>query len=168
MYKKGWRGINIDLNPLTIELFDFFRNKDININAAISDVEEIKTMYFIDELNTQNTLETNHLSFLKNHHGVKDEEISISKIKTKRLDSILDKYDFVEIDFMNIDVEGHELNILNSINFSKYRIKFICIEMINHNDMAISVNKKLTLILNKNQYILEKKIDFNYIFKKKD
>ena len=32
MYKKGWRGINIDLNPLTIELFDFFRNKDININ----------------------------------------------------------------------------------------------------------------------------------------
>ena len=76
MYKKGWSGINIDLNPLTIELFNFHRNKDINVNAAISDKEENKTLYFVDELNTQNTIETNHLLFLKNHHGVKEEEIS--------------------------------------------------------------------------------------------
>ena len=47
MYKLGWRGINIDLNPLTIELFNFCRRGDININSAISDVEEIKKLYFI-------------------------------------------------------------------------------------------------------------------------
>ena len=75
MYKLGWHGINIDLNPLTIELFNYFRTKDININAAISDNEENKTLYFIDELNTQNTLEANHLSFLKNHHNVKRRNI---------------------------------------------------------------------------------------------
>ena len=68
MYKLGWRGINIDLNPLTIELFNFCRREDININSAISDVEEIKKLYFIDELNTQNTLESNHLLFLKDHY----------------------------------------------------------------------------------------------------
>ena len=51
LYKSGWRGINIDLNPLTIELFDFLRTEDININAAISDTEELKTLYFLDELN---------------------------------------------------------------------------------------------------------------------
>ena len=39
----------------------FFFTLDININADISDNEEIKTLYFIDELNTQNTLESNHL-----------------------------------------------------------------------------------------------------------
>ena len=76
MYKQGWCGINIDLNPLTIELFNFFRTKDININAAISDKEEIKTLYFINELNTQNTLEANHLSFLEKHHNIKQEEIT--------------------------------------------------------------------------------------------
>ena len=36
-YKKNWTGINVDLNPITIELFNFFRSKDININCAISD-----------------------------------------------------------------------------------------------------------------------------------
>ena len=166
MYKSGWRGINIDLNPLTIDLFNFARAKDININAAISDKEEIKTLYFVDELNTQNTLEANHLSFLKNHHNLKEEEISQQEIKTKRLDRILDDYNFNDIDFMNIDVEGHELHVLNSIDFVKYRVNFICIEMIDHNDQAKLINEKLNEILLKNDYILEKKIDFNFIFKK--
>ena len=166
MYKSGWRGINIDLNPLTIELFNFARAKDININAAISDNEETKKLYLIDELNTQNTLEANHLSFLKKNQNIKEEEISQHEIKTKRLDKILDSYNFNDIDFMNIDVEGHELHVLNSIDLLKYRIKFICIEMIDHNDQAKLVNEKLSIILNKNGYFLEKKIIFNHIFKK--
>ena len=168
MYKRGWHGINIDLNPLTIELFNFIRIRDININAAISSKEETKKLYFLDELNTQNTLEVNHLSFLKKHHNIKEEEISQHEIKTKRLDKILDSYNFNDIDFMNIDVEGHELHVLSSIDFFKYRIKFICIEMIDHNDQAKLINKKLSTILNKNDYFLEKHIGFNYIFKKKD
>ena len=168
MYKNGWRGINIDLNPLTIDLFNFSRRNDININAAISGNEENKTLYFVDELNTQNTLEANHLSFLKNHHNVREEEISKQIIKTRRLDKILDSHNFNDIDFMNIDVEGHELHILNSINFLKYKIKFICIEMIEHNDQAKLINEKLNAILEKNNYVLEKKLDFNFIFKKKD
>ena len=167
MYKNGWRGINIDLNPLTIDLFNFARSKDININAAISDNEENKTLYFVDELNTQNTLEANHLSFLKNHHNLKEEEISHQEIKTKKLDKILDTYNFNDIDFMNIDVEGHELNILNSIDFNKYRINFICIEMIDHNDQAKLINEKLNIILEKNNYVLQKKLDFNFVYKKK-
>ena len=56
MYKKGWSGLNIDLNPLTIELFNFMRPRDININIGISDSEEEKRLFYIDELNTQNTL----------------------------------------------------------------------------------------------------------------
>jgi len=166
MYKRGWYGINIDLNLLTIELFNFARAKDININAAISDIEESKKLYFMDELNTQNTLEANHLLFLKNEHNIKNEEISQKEIKTKRLDKILDNYNFNDIDFMNIDVEGHELNVLNSIDFFKYRIKFICIEMIDHNDHAKLINEKLNEVLLKNNYTLEKKIGFNFIFKK--
>tara|TARA_B100000780_G_scaffold252000_1_gene198893 strand:- start:77 stop:805 length:729 start_codon:yes stop_codon:yes gene_type:complete len=166
MYKKGWNGINIDLNPLSIELFNFARTKDININAAISDNEENKRLYFVDELNTQNTLEANHLSFLKNHHNLKEEEISQQEIKTKKLSKILDTYNFNDIDFMNIDVEGHELKILNSIDFIKYRIKFICIEMIDHNDQAKLINEKLNAILEKNNYVLEKKLGFNFIYKK--
>ena len=47
LYKSGWQGINIDLNSLSIDLFNFFRPRDININAAISDQDSEKKLYFI-------------------------------------------------------------------------------------------------------------------------
>ena len=75
MYKKGWRGINIDMNPLSIELFNFYRPKDINLNVAISNDNLEKKIYFLGDLNTQNTLDKNQLNFLKSHHNVKDHEI---------------------------------------------------------------------------------------------
>ena len=40
MYKKGWKGINIDLNQTSIDLFNIFRPRDKNICAAISNKEE--------------------------------------------------------------------------------------------------------------------------------
>ena len=46
MYKLGWRGINIDLNPLSIELFKIARPKDLNICAAVSDKKKIKNLFY--------------------------------------------------------------------------------------------------------------------------
>ncbi len=109
MYKNGWSGINIDLNPLTIELFDFMRPRDININVGVSDTENEKKLYFIDEFNTQNSLDENQLNFLKNHHNIKLDEIVEKKIKTRRLDKILDEYKYYNIDFMNLDIEVYFL-----------------------------------------------------------
>ena len=167
MYKRGWRGINIDLNSLSIDLFNYHRPKDINLNTGISNKEIKKNVYFIDELNTQNTLDKNQLIFLQKHHNIKKKEITNIIIKTKKLMSILDKYKFYNIDFMNLDIEGHELEVLKSINFKKTKIKYMCIEMINYNKKAIENGKKIKSLLIKNNYILVKKIGFNFIYKKK-
>ena len=67
---------------------------------------------------------------------------------------------------MNIDVEGHEINVLNSIDLLKYRIKFICIEMIDHNDQAKLINEKIQLTRNLDNNLLEKKIIFSLYSKK--
>ena len=166
MYKKGWSGINTDLNPLTIELFNFMRPKDININIGISDSDSEEKLYFIDELNTQNTLDENQLNFLKDHHNIKDHEIIEKKIKTKNLDIILDKYKFYNIDFMNLDIEGHELKVLKTINFEKILIRYLCIEMIEHNKRSLENNKEIKDLLDSNNYKLIKNFNYNYIYKK--
>ena len=80
-YKNGWQGINIDLNPLTIDLFNFMRPNDININTAVSSEESEKTLFFLSENNTQNTLSENQLLFLKKHHNLRDEEIIKKRYK---------------------------------------------------------------------------------------
>ena len=166
MYKNGWSGINIDLNPLTIELFDFLRPRDININIGISDSENEKKLYFLDEFNTQNTIDENQLNFLKNHHNIKEKEIFEKNIKTKNINMILDEYKFYNIDFMNLDIEGHELQVLKTIDFDKIKIKYLCVEMIEHNSISLTNNNKIRILLNQNNYKLIKNFEYNYIYKK--
>ena len=46
LYKKGWRGINIDLSEYSIDLFNYLRPDDININNAVTNFDgEIKFYY---------------------------------------------------------------------------------------------------------------------------
>ena len=155
-----------DKGQLTIELFDFARPNDKNLNIAISNEESVKKLYFIDELNTQNTLDYNHLSFLKDHHNIQNSEITEKEINTKKIDQVLKDLNFNSIDFMNIDIEGHEINVLKKLNFDKFSIKLLCVEMINHNETSKINNKEIDDLLNKNNYKLLKKFDFNYIYEK--
>ena len=71
---------------------------------------------------------------------------------------------------MNIDIEGNELDVLKTINFSKIDIKVICIEIVNYEFYSNSIknNKnKIFNILKKNNYTLKFKTYVNYIFVKK-
>ena len=90
------------------------------------------------------------------------------KIKTTRLDKILDQHNYNVIDFMNLDIEGHELEVIETINFKKTSIKYICIEMINHNEMSVQNSKKIKSLLEVNNFFLIKKFDFNHIFENKE
>ncbi|MBD1164945.1 FkbM family methyltransferase [Pelagibacterales bacterium SAG-MED13] len=164
-YKKNWKGINVDLNPVTIELFNFFRSKDININCAISNKKEYKKLYFVNDFSPLNTIDPNHLNFLKKNFSLNKDNFSIKKVKTENINNILKKYKFYKIDFLNIDLEGLESEIIQSINFKKYKINLICIEILNHNNMSKNKSKKIKQILKKNKFKFLKKIGVNSIYK---
>ena len=168
LHKLGWKGINIDLNPLSIDLFNLARPKDINICAAISGKKGFKNLFFDHEFSSLNTINKNHTLFLKEAFG--KQKFKEKKIKTYTLSSILKKNKIEKIDFMNIDIEGNELEVLKTINFKKIDIKLICIEIVNYDfySKEIKINKKKILnILKKNNYILKYKTFINYIFIKK-
>jgi hypothetical protein len=56
LHKKGWTGINIDLNPYSIELFNFSRPNDINLNFAVSLSSKKIKFYYRKEINMLNTI----------------------------------------------------------------------------------------------------------------
>jgi 6-pyruvoyl-tetrahydropterin synthase len=60
----------------------------------------------------------------------------IVKVKTKKLQQILDKYKVSQIDLCSIDVEGSELEVLKSIDFSSVKIKVIMVEN-NYKDSSV-------------------------------
>ena len=165
MYKSGWSGINIDLNPTSIELFNVARPKDLNLCAAISDKKTTKNLYFHHDLSSLNTLSKNHTVLFKEIFGLKN--LKRKKIKTQTLNELLKKNSVSKIDFFNIDIEGHELEVLKTIDFNYFKIKVICIEIISHAKNINIMEKKILKFLKKKQYRLKFKFGINYVFVRK-
>jgi FkbM family methyltransferase len=143
--KKNWRGINIDVSKFSIDLFNFLRPEDINVNVAISNKNSKIKVYYQKELSQLTTTVKDHAD--KFFQGNIKEKI----IESKTLNSLLDdtKYKNKKIDFLNIDVEGADLDVLNSLNFEIYRPELICIEIIEKN----IENSLIYKLLKKNNYI---------------
>jgi FkbM family methyltransferase len=124
-YKMRWKGINIEASPDLIKAFRRKRHRDINLNLAIANQDAELTFYIFNNqsCNTFNKEEKLHrLPFLK----VKKE----LKIRTYKLSDILDKYlpAGQKIDFMSVDVEGLDLDVLKSNNWERYSPDFILVE----------------------------------------
>ena len=124
LYKKGWNGINIDLDEQNIELFNYARNKDININIAASNSSKEVDLYFYHNKSTINTIDKKTSDYLK------AKVQKVKKINADKLENIINKslYKNKIIDFLSIDVEGHELEVLKGLNFEKYKPKVIVVE----------------------------------------
>ena len=56
LYKKGWRGINIDIHKFSIELFRYLRPEDFNYNFAVSNKNEVINEV-MNKMEPQNKLE---------------------------------------------------------------------------------------------------------------
>ena len=126
LYLKGWRGINIDISDFSIKLFKFLRPDDLNLNLAISNLEGEIDMFFQKKLSQLSTIKEKHakIAFQGTIHN--------KKILSRRLNSILEesKYRGKRINFLNIDVEGSDFEVLQSLDFNKYSPELICIEVI--------------------------------------
>ena len=122
--KKGWSGINIDLDNENIDLFNSYRKKDINIATAVSDKEGEADLYFYHSKSALNTISKQNAEFQKAKVSI------IRKIKTQTINKIIEnsQYKDKKIDFLSIDVEGSELIILKNFDFKKYSPKVIVVE----------------------------------------
>ena len=124
LYKRGWNGINIDLDPKNIRLFNLERPNDINICKCISSDNSEKDLFFFHPGSPINSLEKSTIKDKTN--------FSLKKIKTYTLNSILKNYETRDIDYFNLDVEGHEIDILKDFDIKYFKPKVISVEFIDY------------------------------------
>lgn len=125
LYKKGWRGIAIDPNCELIEKHRKIRRNDIAVCAAVSDKVE-KTVFTEFDEPLVSSIDPGHVIEWKEKRSVK----RTREITTVTLTSVLDEYSAPSrFDLLCIDVEGHDLQVLSSIDLDRYRPKLIVIEM---------------------------------------
>ena len=155
LYSKGWNGINIDLSQTTIDLFNISRKKDINLNIAVTSFDGETFYYENSPINQQNSL-------------IKSNEYqSKVKIKCLKLNSILEQNNIDSFDYLNIDVEGSEMEVIKGIDFNKFNPRLITIE---NNDLLLEdyLKSEVYKMLIENGYTLINKIGVTNFFIKNE
>ena len=157
LHKNGWSGINIDIHQFSIDLFNFLRPNDINLNYAVSDQNGMVEMFYQKKLSQLSTIDEQQaqMSFQGN--------IKKSKIKSLSLDAILEKTNLIEtkIDLLDIDVEGADLRVLKGFTIEKFKPELICVE-IHKKDIK---NSEIYKYLSNFSYELVWSGVFSHIFK---
>ena len=158
----------------------FNDNKDIFIciNAVFSENSK-KNFYFVKETSIPKlgkhwasgigSFDKQHiLNHKSKRFEIKDDDIDNIEIDFITFDNLIKKYEIKTIDNLQIDVEGAEYEILNSIDFKKIKINSIQFES-KHFDGTFTEGSKLDLIkekLIKNGYNLTQLDDENILAKK--
>lgn len=163
-YKKGWHGINIEPNPEMINFFNKKRPRDINIEAAISNTEKTLIYYMFSEP-ALNTLSFEKRNIIVDHN--KSQLINKIEIHSKKLKDILDKNltPATSIDFLSVDTEGFDLQVLKSNDWERYKPHLILVEDSEFNYSEPNKSEVYEFLVNQG-YILIAKTFKTLIFEK--
>jgi len=127
-YDLGWKGVSIDPRPGFANEFVDCRPRDIAIEAAIAQHQGEMLYYMFDEpalngFDAKLSIERNANSRYK--------LVDRRSVPVERLDALLSK-NLVEgqlVDFMSIDVEGLDLEVLMSNDWDRFRPRFVLVEI---------------------------------------
>ena len=167
--KRGWKGINIDLDEENIDLFNIYRKNDENINIAVSNDNKEVDLYFYHSKSAINTISKEAANYQKAKVS------SVKRVKSKTLNEILinSKFKGIQIDFLSIDVEGSELLVLKNFDFKKYSPKVIVVEYldlslpkleIKNLNVKNVINSQLYNLITSNNYTLANILHSDLVF----
>lgn len=126
-YCRGWKGVNVDANPKSLELFKALRPRDINVEACIHPKVNSTTTFYDFENPAFNTCDST-MAELALSKGVK--LIGKRNLHTMTITECLDKYvpKDITIDLLSIDVEGLDEQILETNDWRRYRPTILVFE----------------------------------------
>ena len=133
--RNGWSGVNVDLDPRSIALFQEARPSDINVVAAVGrEAGQMEATIFAQssEMNTLGALAP-HLEHLPHEKRM---------VEVLPLAALLDRHvpPQTPIDFLNVDVEGFDFEVLSSNDWTRYQPTVIAVEMPGLNMAALAAH----------------------------
>ena len=166
---NGWKGINIEPIKKVFDNLVINRPNCINLNYAVcnndGETEFICNTGYTEMISgIKNTFDDRHLERLKKENKTYGGNTEIIKVNTKKLETILNENNVSHINYLSIDVEGGEFEVIKSINFDKVFIDIIGFEN-NYNDTSVPIIKYLE---EKGFVVIHKSLDIFMINKKSD
>lgn len=140
---KNWTGINIEPIKKVYNKLIINRPFCININCAVSNIDGysefiLNTGYTEMLSGLKNKYDERHFERLFRENELTKSTTEIVTVQTKRLETVFDENNVKIINYLSIDVEGAEFEVIKSINFNKVFIDVIGFEN-NYNDKSIPI-----------------------------
>jgi FkbM family methyltransferase len=123
--RKGRSCLLVEPNPDLLE--QIRRNRGCAVDGrAASAREGDETFYVADHVEQMSTLELDH----RHHRWVREVggELRATTVRTAPLDTMLEDAGLSQLDFVTIDVEGHELDVLQGLTLERFRPRVVIIE----------------------------------------
>lgn len=158
-YRKGWNGICIDPSPTVSRLFKLVRPHDLFLGIGISEKEGSVPFLLYAEPGYNTFLQStaNHLPY----KPIK--EICISCMP---LSLVLKKYlpDTRTIDFLSVDAEGMDFEVLRSNDWDQYRPRIVLIESLEDSSLETFLQSEIAVFMRRKNYQLMIRIPSGLFF----
>ena len=162
LHRKGWRGINIDINPTSIDLFNILRPKDTNLCTTINETKETFEIYYDDPFSPVNTLDKQFYENLENKNNKNTKKLFVESKSMQEILNIskIDK----SIDFINLDVEGMDYKILKNINLKQLKPKLVSIETHNVDGLKSKDCESIVKLMKESSFSIYKRVGPTTLF----
>ena len=124
---QNWNGIAVEPSKIQFEKLKKNRKCKVLNNAISDEVKEVEFIEVIEGFTQMSGINDSsfkrNINIISNHRPSKTKSISL---KTITFEEIIPKN--IDIDYLSIDIEGGEMNLLKSIDFENYNIKVISVE----------------------------------------
>jgi FkbM family methyltransferase len=143
LYKKGFRGVCVEPDPVLFHKFARKRRMDVCINAGVGLASQVPAEFYV--------MSVPSLSTFSRGDAEQHQERGVAAIERIEKIPILDVNEIIRAhfspgpDYVSIDVEGHEMDILRTFDFVSFRPSVFCVETLtfsidNTERKAVEVN----------------------------
>lgn len=145
-YENGSSGICIEPDPSLFSEIKRKRSRDVCLNIGIASGAQTFADFYIMTSNTLNTFSKEEAYKCQDstNHGKQRIE-KVIQIPLRSINEVMDEYRSLNINFVSVDVEGWDYEIIKSFDFSKYQPEVFCVETIQYDGNGI-LQKDIDLI----------------------
>jgi FkbM family methyltransferase len=123
-YDRGWHGVNVEPIAARLRMFEQERPRDINVLSAVGPERASMTFYECEEESYLSTLDGQVASEMR-ERGLTVQERQVEVIT---LNDIFDAHCLTTVDFLKIDVEGFEGELLKGLDLTRHRPRCLIVE----------------------------------------
>jgi len=159
-HRYEMRGVLVEANPELIEALKKARPDDTIVNVAVTNEARDEVTLIVPNYDALATLVPEHLEAFQSEEVSNQRRIAV---KAQRINDILTQH-FVDAPpaYMSIDIEGLDLEVLQDMDFERFRPLIIQIETSNH--LIPDHDKQIIAFLQQKNYRLVAKVSINLIF----